>query len=262
MTSRYSGAGDPTQTLRLLWGSDDRQGEPDRARPGPKPKLTLAKIIEAAIAVADRDGVDALSMRNVAAELGAGTMTLYRYLPGKAELLDLVLDRLNGPGEELARCHRTGWRAVLKLIAEDNWRRFLAHPWLLEVNQARPVFGPNSLAGFELALSAFTGLPLTSQEKVHLILAVDSYITGTARMCLSHRQASERLAVTDQEFWAAQYPYLERAMATGDYPEMATMDEDAFSGSDEDTMRLGLDALLDGIGAFIDRRRRASDTGP
>ncbi|GFJ93720.1 TetR/AcrR family transcriptional regulator [Phytohabitans rumicis] len=92
MTSQH----DPTEQLRrtidLLWG--------EWARParGPKPSLTLDRIVDAAIALADREGIDALSMRRVAAELGAGTMSLYRHVPGKAELLALMLDKVSDPG--------------------------------------------------------------------------------------------------------------------------------------------------------------------
>src|SRR5690606_9235190 len=94
--TRSSGGGDLARTLDLLWNTDRR---PSR---GPKPGLTLERIVDAAVEVADRDGLDALSMRRIATELGTGTMTLYRYVPGKAELLDLMLDRVQRPEDDAA----------------------------------------------------------------------------------------------------------------------------------------------------------------
>ena len=87
-TTEHSGSGDVSRSLELLWGLGER---PSR---GPKPGLTLDRIVTAAVAVADAEGLGALSMRRVATDLGVGTMSLYRYVPGKAELLDLMLDKV------------------------------------------------------------------------------------------------------------------------------------------------------------------------
>ncbi|MGO4423231.1 TetR/AcrR family transcriptional regulator, partial [Streptomyces sp. MCAF7] len=87
-TTEHSGSGDISRSLELLWGTGER---PSR---GPKRGLTLERIVTAAIAVADAEGLAAVSMRRLSAELGTGTMSLYRYVPGKAELLDLMLDQV------------------------------------------------------------------------------------------------------------------------------------------------------------------------
>src|SRR5688500_2426129 len=106
MTTEHSASGDLDRSLALLWEMDHR---PTR---GPKPALTLERIVTAAITIADAEGLAGLSMRRVAAELGVGTMSLYRYVPGKGELLDLMIDRINeaprGDAGEL------GWRGVLE----------------------------------------------------------------------------------------------------------------------------------------------------
>ena len=88
--SARSGSGDLSRSLELLWGTR----EP--ATRGPKAELSLERIVDAAVALADREGLGALSMRRVATELGVGTMSLYRHVPGKGELLDLMLDRVGG----------------------------------------------------------------------------------------------------------------------------------------------------------------------
>src|SRR5712691_3973914 len=114
MTTEYSGRGDPVRSLELLWGTRER---PSR---GPKPGLTLEKIVRAAIEVADAEGLAALSMRRVADQLGFTTMALYRHVPGKADLLDVMLDTVAGertPLDDVAG----GWRAKLESAARQDW---------------------------------------------------------------------------------------------------------------------------------------------
>ena len=107
-SSETSGSGDIVRTLELLWDTGRR---PSR---GPKPALSLDRIVEAAVQVADADGLEAVSMRRVATELGTGAMSLYRYVPGKGELLDLMLDRVQRPSENPADLGDGGWRAALE----------------------------------------------------------------------------------------------------------------------------------------------------
>jgi AcrR family transcriptional regulator len=90
MVLEYSGSGDPKRTMALLWGIGKK---PTR---GPKPGLSVGRIVSAAVEVADAEGLGALSMRRVADRLGIGTMSLYTYVPGKAELIDVMLDTVLG----------------------------------------------------------------------------------------------------------------------------------------------------------------------
>ncbi|MEO3750649.1 TetR/AcrR family transcriptional regulator [Streptomyces sp. B6B3] len=250
MTTAHSGSGDLNRSLQLLW-----QGRETATR-GPKPGLTLEAIVTAAVGVADREGLAALSMRRVAAELGVGTMSLYRYVPGKGELLDLMLDHVNAPGKEEQEEYRgKHWRPLLELVGVSMFELYRSHPWLLQVNQTRPLLGPNSLLGFDIALSCLEGLGLTGQEKVTIIVTLDSYITGIARTYVLHQQAAEESGITDEEFWAAQAPIIETALQSGCYPHVFQLDEDSFSLPYEDSMRFGLARLLDGLESFIETRR-------
>jgi hypothetical protein len=133
---------------------------------------------------------------------------------------------------------------------------FQAHPWLLHVNQSRPVLGPNSLAGFDHALAGLAELDLDGRDRVAIILAVENYVVGTARAFLPRHRAAEESGVSDEDFWAAQEPVLSRAMATGDYPEVASLPEDSFSISGRDALEFGLQALLDGLEPFLATRSR------
>jgi AcrR family transcriptional regulator len=251
MTTAHSGSGDLNRSLQLLW-----QGREQPSR-GPKPGLTLEGIVTAAVALADREGLAALSMRRVAAELGVGTMSLYRYVPGKGELLDLMLDHVNGLGEEDPAAYRDrGWREALEMTGLGMFRLYLRHPWLLQVNQTRPLLGPNSLLSFDVALSALEGLGLNGQEKVSVITVLDSYITGVARTHILQQQAAEQTGISDEEFWEAQGPIIELALKSGCYPHVFALDDDAFSVGLEDVMRFGLERLLDGLQSFIEGRKR------
>jgi AcrR family transcriptional regulator len=193
-------------------------------------------------------------MRRVAKELGVGAMSLYRHVPGKGELLDLMLDQVSDPGEVAKAAEGLNWRGVLELSACGTWDLYLAHPWLLQVNWARPALGPNSLAGVEVVQRGLTGVPLSDQERIMVMVVLDAFVTGSARTYVNARAATEETGVSDEEFWTAQAPVLEKAMSTGAYPTLAGLAEDAFSASYEETFEFGLQRLLDGIEQFIARR--------
>lgn len=246
MTTAYSGSGDLSRSLDLLWRGKEPTGS------GPKPGLTLERIVTAAVRLADREGLAALSMRKVAAELDVGTMSLYRYVPGKGELLDLMLDHVYGPSQAVQEHRHEHWRRTIEFIARGTWDLYLDHPWLLQVNQSRPILGPNALAGFDFALSALGGLGLTGREKIAVILAVDHYVTGTARTYVLQRQVVQETGISDEEFWAVQAPVLTQAMAGGDYPQIAQLPEDTFNIDGDEALEFGLTPLLDGLEAFIE----------
>ncbi|MEU1787482.1 TetR/AcrR family transcriptional regulator [Streptomyces sparsogenes] len=252
-TTEHSGGGDISRSLELLWGTGER---PSR---GPKPGLTLERIVTAAIAVADAEGLAAVSMRRLSAELGAGTMSLYRYVPGKAELLDLMLDQVQAFDPD-AHAPDLGWRETLEMVARGSWQLYERHPWLLQVDQARPILGPNAMAGLEFALRGLDGLGLTDRERIHVIVTVEGFATGIARTHVNSTMAEKRTGVSDEEFWKAHTPALEKALASGRFPMQAALGEDAFSGRGEDAFEFGLKNLLDGIGAFIATRARARET--
>ncbi|TDC75195.1 TetR/AcrR family transcriptional regulator [Streptomyces hainanensis] len=250
MTSAaHSGRGDISRSLDLMW----RGREPSSR--GPKPGLTLERIVEAAVELADRDGIAALSMRNVATALGVGTMSLYRYVPGKSELLDLMLDHVEAPGPGPAETTGKDWRTALQTVGEGSYRLFLRHPWLLQVNQARPLLGPNALLNFEFTLAALDGLGLTSREKIGLITTLDAYVSGLARQHVLAAQANEEAELSQEQFWATQGPVMTLAYESGAYPHVFALDPETFSvESPEYTVRFGLARLLDGFEAFIATR--------
>ncbi|HLU28611.1 MAG TPA: TetR/AcrR family transcriptional regulator C-terminal domain-containing protein [Glycomyces sp.] len=260
MATPQTGAGDPKRSMELLW----RDLEPQPSRPGPKPKLTVEQIVEAAIRVADREG-SCFSMRGVAAELGVGTMTLYRYVPGKAELIDLMVDSAGATGEDTAETEALGWRGVLEALAENTLEFYRRHPWMLEINQRRPILGPGGLGGVEFALSAFDGHDLPDKEAIRIVTDVWNIVTGTALAYLTGDTPAELggPVSSEEEWWAAQEPYLIRAIESGRFPRLARIeDPTAWDTTAHEAMRHALDAYLDGIAPRMEAgRREAADTG-
>ncbi|WP_103502826.1 MULTISPECIES: TetR/AcrR family transcriptional regulator [unclassified Streptomyces] len=246
MSTAHSGSGDVSRSMELLWRGKEPTGR------GPRPGLSLEGIVTAAVTLADREGLEALSMRKVAAELGVGTMSLYRYVPGKGELLDLMLDHVVGTGDEHA-VHLDGlaWREGLEAIAEGTWELYTAHPWLLQVNQSRPVLGPGAMASLDHTLRLLDGLGLTTRERVGMILTVEHFVAGSARTHVLQQRVAEETGVSDEEFWAAQAPAMETAMASGAFPQVAGLDEQAFAIGGLEMMRFGLGPLLDGLAGIV-----------
>src|ERR1700674_4813574 len=143
MPSERTSGGDPARTLALLWR--DSAVVP---RHGPRQGLSIDAVVAAATHVADREGLEAVTMRRVAQALGVVPMTLYTYVPGKAELLDLMLDAAYAG---MARTDTSGQpgRQRLAAIAAENRVLFEAHPWTAVVSTARPPLGPGQMAKYE-----------------------------------------------------------------------------------------------------------------
>lgn len=254
MATPQTGAGDPRRSMELLW----RDLEPQQSRPGPKPKLTVERIVEAAIRVADREG-SCFSMRGVAAELGVGTMTLYRYVPGKAELLDLMVDSAGAADEDTAELEALDWRQVLEALADNSLELYRRHPWMLEINQRRPVLGPGGLGGVDFALAAFDDHDVTDKEAILIITAVWNIVTGTALAYLTGDTPAELGGpVSDEEeWWAQQEPFLVRAMMSGRFPRLARIEDyTAWDTPAHEAMRHTLDTYLDGLAPRMEATRR------
>ncbi|MBP2324483.1 AcrR family transcriptional regulator [Kibdelosporangium banguiense] len=252
MSTEYGGSGDLSISLKLLWR---RQERPSR---GPKPSLTVDRIAQAGIELADAEGLTALSMRRVAKHLGVGTMSLYRYVPSKAELVEVMLDLVYADEASWVDVGEGTWRENLEKLARGTRELHLKHKWLLQISQARPMLGPNVLASFERSLEVLTGTGLTGAEMLNVIGLVDGYVIGATRNEIDAGQAAERTGVTDEQFWAAHEPFLVEMLSTGNYPLMAGLTEDVFQEMAATSFDFGLQRVLDGIETLINVRQKAS----
>jgi AcrR family transcriptional regulator len=258
VATEYSGSGDPVRSMQLLWGGGTDDG--GRAtRRGPRPRHTVGEIARAAIAMADRSGLSALSMRRLADDLGVTAMSLYTYVPGKAELLDVMLDAVYG---ETARPDDVpgGWRERLRLIARENWALYHRHPWMLQVATTRPVLGPNLVAKYDYELRAIDGLGLTDVEMDMTIATLGDFVHGAVRAAIAKAQADQQTGRSEDEWWAAFQPLLEKVYDPQRYPTAtrvgaAAGEEFQAASAPERTFEFGLERLLDGVAALIDSRR-------
>jgi AcrR family transcriptional regulator len=256
VTTEYSGSGDPTRSLELLWGVQEPR------RRGPKPRLSVAAVVRAAIEIADAEGLPALSMRRVADAMGVATMTLYSYVPGKAELLDLMLDTVVA---ETARPTITGWRDGLTIIARENWDIYHRHPWMLQVATYRPPLGPNIIAKYEYELGAVEGIGLSDVEMDSVLALVLGYVAGAARVSVEAAQAEQQTGVSDIEWWEANAPILARVIDETQFPlasrvGSATGEEYAAPSAPGFAFTFGLERVLDGIEVFVRRKKRRRST--
>lgn len=250
MAREYSGAGDPARSIELLWGLQER------SKRGPKPKLTLAQITTAAIGIADAEGLEALSMRRVGDNLGVTAMSLYSYVPGKAELLDLMLDTVYA---EFTEPPGKGWRERLEHIARENWALYLRHQWLLQVATARPVLGPNTIAKYDHELRAIEGIGLGDIDMDLIVTTLGNYVHGAVRAAIEAAQAAQQTGKTDVQWWEEHAPLLEKVFDAGRHPVATRVGAAAGAeyNAPSDPLRafeFGLRLLLDGVEAHLNTR--------
>jgi AcrR family transcriptional regulator len=258
MTVEYKGRGDPQRSLALLWRT---QPEPTR---GPKPSLTVDEIVAAAISIADQEGLAAVTMRRIAQQLRVGAMSLYTYVPGKAELLDVMLDTVFGE-ERTKQSADACWRERLAAHAYADWEMYYRHPWMLNVSDARSLLGPNEIALLEAALGTVTGLGLSGREMMATVSMVSNYVRGAARLAVEASRAADETGMTDEQWWQQREPLLDEVFDAERYPTIASVGlEGGFvpaSGENSYTLQLaiedfefGLGRILDGIENYIARR--------
>jgi AcrR family transcriptional regulator len=220
--------------------------------------LSRDQIVRAAIAVADAEGAEAVSMRRIARELNAGTMSLYWHIGSKEELLDLMLDEVQA---ETRIPEPSGdWRADLRELACNTRTALHRHRWMMDFMGGRPPMGPKSLQGLERALAALDGLGLGAAEAITIVMTVSTYVLGAVLREVQEikgeaYQSAELAGLSDAQREAAVAEFVARLRATGRYRHLAAMID---SGVDPDSpqtrqarFEFGLDCLLDGIAARL-----------
>jgi AcrR family transcriptional regulator len=236
--------------LDLVWT------RPERPRRGRARALSRQQFVRAAIGIADREGLDALTMRRVAQQLGAGTMSLYWYVRGKDELIELMRDEV--AGEQSLRQASGDWRSDLATFARDTRASYLRHPWLASVLVGLPPIGPNSLRQDELALEIVRGLGLEFRTQAAFPAVVHCFVVGYVLGELDEQEVQRRTGASEQEWRASVAPYLEQVLASGQYPNLQRLLAEGEQGEqDADAaFELTLGIVLDGIAARLPKRPR------
>ncbi|MFI6909068.1 TetR/AcrR family transcriptional regulator [Nonomuraea sp. NPDC050394] len=245
MAKRAERPGDPIKLIGLLWKPTEAV-----SRSG----LTPRRVTGAAIAVADAEGLDALTIRRVAGDLGVSPMALYPHVAGRAELIELMLDAVaaevyaTGPPPAAAAT----WRARIERVAQANWDHHMTHPWTVDVAPGRPVPGPGVSGKYEAELAALDGLGLGDIEMDQTLTAVLGLVSSSARGVISMRRVWQESSLTDVQWWESVAPALATAMGGVSYPiaqrVSTTVGETTGMSTDpEGAFRLGLAMLMDGL---------------
>jgi AcrR family transcriptional regulator len=243
--------GEQADTVELLWGP---RPQPTR---GPKPALSIERIAQAAIEVADADGLGAVSMQRIADELGFTKMALYRYVPGKAALIALMVDTAAREPPVLDS-RSGGWQAQL-----DHWaRRLLAvlqrHPWLLDATVGPRIMGPNELRWLEHAVAALDGTGLDGSERIDAVVVILGHVRTIAQQSRTatdppQHHPEEQLDTIIAELLRThgdRYPAVTAAMASA-----------TGQGSQDRALGFGLERIFDGLGVLIAQRSGTDKDG-
>lgn len=241
--------------LELLWGSERRSSR------GPKPSLSVDGIVGEAVRVADESGLAALSMARVAEGLGVTTMALYRYVPGKDELIELMFDAAAGEALGLevegSAAQARKYRERLAVLARRQFAASNIHPWMLEVPIGGLPLGPNNLTWLESALDALFEAEIDGGEAIGVALLLSGYVRGAAQVSVGLSQTERRSGMGLEQWGHVYAKLLERVAADGRYPRLtgvvaSGVFDEPDSASDED-FEFGLERVLDGIEAFVER---------
>ncbi|MBF8185022.1 TetR/AcrR family transcriptional regulator C-terminal domain-containing protein [Nonomuraea sp. K274] len=231
-----TGSPDKPTDAAWLWG--------DRRRPprGPKPALSLDRIVSEAIDIADAEGLAALSMQRLATRLGSGTMSLYRHVSTKDDLISLMLDTAIGPPPP-EQTDPERWRAGIERWARDTRDIFLRHPWALALVTTRRVLGPNETARLEAALATMSGSGLTPAEALETVLLVNGYVRGATQPAVDEQPQSFTEIYELVRDARERFPHLN-----------AVLDHLGEHGAPAgDGFEFGLRRVLDGIETYLNR---------
>ncbi|MEW1635255.1 GntR family transcriptional regulator [Streptomyces sp. NPDC093801] len=221
-------------------------GGPGRRAGAEDDTAQRALIIRAAVAIADAEGIAALTMRRLGAELGVSAMSLYRHVSNKEQLVVLMADAAFGE-QALPERPPTGWRERLELSAALQWRLYRAHPWLAgAMNLSRPLLIPNGIRHIDWALAALDGLGLDNDTRMHTAITLFGYVRGHAVDLEPESVAERSSGVSGEEWMRARETRLAAMVDGGAFPAFAT----ARAGSalsPESLLHHGLTTLLDGL---------------
>jgi AcrR family transcriptional regulator len=240
MTIEFTGSGDPARSMVLLWPPGS-----SAVRRGPRSSLDVGRIVAAAVALADADGLPAVSMRRVAGKLGVPTMTLYSHVPGKGELVDLMLDAALGELYPDGQAPTAGnWRARVEAVARANRQFLLRHPWALSIR--RPAPGPHRMRKYDIELRAVDGMGLSEEQMDLLVTLLDGFV----RAAVSGTDQSNEPARGGRAVVEA---YAPQVLDPDRFPTAARVAQAGApgDGAAERSFEFGLERLLDGVGVLI-----------
>jgi AcrR family transcriptional regulator len=220
-----------------------------RSPRGPQPAYSRDQIAAVAVKIADAEGIQAVSMRRIAAELGSGATSLYRYITRKDELLDMMVDLVLA--EETLPKPSGNWRPDLRKIACHTRATTLRHPWTIAISTFRSSLGPNTLRCLELTLSVIDNLGLDIDEMLVVSNTLFTFARGYAAGEIAEIEASRRSGLNREQWMLSRTQHTQSILKTGKYPMFTRVVKDARAPHDphaaERAFFLGLDHILNGI---------------
>lgn len=232
----------------------------ERPARGPKPSHSRPKIAATAIRVADSEGLEAASIRRIAAELGSGAASLYRYVANKQELYDLMADAVLGEGRLPGQS--SDWRAGLRKAARLCRAMYLRHPWMLTVSGFRMLNGTNLLRWMEFTLAAIDGYGLDIDEMLVLVNTLFAYARGHAASEIGEKEAHARSGLSRFEWMARNAAATQSIIESGRFPYFTRIVRDAATphrpAVEEQGFKDGLECLLDGFAVRLDNHAHSS----
>jgi AcrR family transcriptional regulator len=230
--------------IALAWGV---AANPQR---GPKREMSVERIVEAAVEIADADGLGAVSMAAVAARLGFTPMSLYRYVSAKDDLILLMQEEATGAPSDAVR-EAGGWREQLEALYREQVQNHLAHPWVLDIPISGVPVTPNMAAWMDAGLHALAGTRLTHEERIAVML----FVSGSARWAgsiFAGYARLERERGMDAAAIGRSEDAMFRALISGDaYPDLRSAIEAGAFLDESDPFAFALARGLDGIGDYI-----------
>jgi AcrR family transcriptional regulator len=254
----------PDRALHLLWRHTPR-GAAALPRRGPRQRLSVDEVVDAAVDLADRDGLAAVTMRALAQHLGIAPMSVYTYVPGRNELLTLMVDQVTGRTE--LPPHPDDVRARLSAVARLQLADYRRHPWLLDVSGIRPWLGPHASDRYEWQLGAVDGLGLDDVEMDQAVALLVGFAAGVARAVHEKRRAEEESGLTEAEWWEANHEALAELTAGRSYPlatRVGTAAGETYGAATdpERELEFGLARVVDGLLVHVAGRRPATSPAP
>lgn len=239
--------------LRLLW-RDHLAVEPGRR--GPRRKLSVDEIIVAGIALADGEGLEALSMRKVAEAVGVSVMSLYSYVPHRSGLIGLMVDEVIGQTALPDLPEGVGER--LRVISGLLWEEYHRHPWLVAAQSHRPWIGPNVSARYEWELEALEGVGLDDIAMDHTVALIESHAAASSSSSINAQKLADDSGVSDVDWWNANAPFLEQVMPDGGYPVSGRVGSavgEAYQAvtSHKAVFEFGVETIIAGVEARLGR---------
>lgn len=223
---------------------------PRTGQPPPRPSMQEL-VVRAAVQIADAEGLAALSMRRLAGELGVPTMSLYRHVADKEDLITLMMDWVfvgNAPPDPAP----DGWRAQLEALSRLQWQMYRRHPWLAQaVSFTRPLLAPNAMAHTEWAMRALDKSGLDEQTTFIAAVTMANYVRGTAVGIEAEAQAEQETGLTDEQWMTGQGNRFAEVMGSGRYPMLSRYLTRGPEFDLDQLMEFGLQRLLDGLARLM-----------